>query len=79
VSYTCTRVKVAAAAIGAGVLMAIGALTVALSDTEAHAFTAHLNTGGSTTQSTPPSAPPTPNATPPVKAKKWQGNGWQGQ
>jgi hypothetical protein len=30
-------------------------------------------------ETTPPSVPQTPVAIPPVKAKKWQGNGWQGQ
>jgi hypothetical protein len=74
------RTMVAAAlSIGAAAVVAMGALTVTLAGTEAHAVTAHLSGGGSSTQTTPPSVPQTPVAIPPVKAKKWQGNGWQGQ
>ncbi len=78
----CARTKVVAAAIAAGVVVTMGALTVALSGTEAHAVTAPLGVGGggdTSTQATPPPVPPTADAKPPVKAKKWQGNGWPGQ
>jgi hypothetical protein len=71
-------VVAAALSIGAAAVVAMGALTVTLTGTEAHAVTAHLS-GDSSTQTTPPSVPQTPVAIPPVKAKKWQGNGWQGQ
>jgi hypothetical protein len=70
-------VVAAALSIGAAAVVVMGAMTVALAGTEAHAVTAHLS--GGSTQTTPPSAPQTPVAIPPVKAKKWQGNGWQGQ
>jgi hypothetical protein len=51
------------------------ALAVTLSGTEPHAVTAHLNGPGSSTQTTPPPVRQTPNAIPPVKAKKWSGKG----
>jgi hypothetical protein len=77
-SNICPRAKVMTAAIGAAVVVAMGALTVTLSGTEAHAVTAHLKGPGSSIQTTPPPVPQTPNAMPPVKAKKWTGKGWPG-
>jgi hypothetical protein len=68
----CTRAKVSVCAIGAGAVMAMVALTVALSGTQAHAISAPLDNAGSTsTQTTPPPLPPTAKAAPPVMARKW--------
>ncbi|MDT5346566.1 MAG: hypothetical protein QOE52_5750 [Mycobacterium sp.] len=53
-----TRSKVTAAAVGAGVVITMGALTVAISSTEAHATSPNIGGAGNTsTQTTPPSTP----------------------
>jgi len=72
--------KVVAAAIAAGAMVTMGALTVALNGVEAHAVTAISEGAGDTFTSAPSTnTPPVPKATPAVKAPKWHGNGWPGQ
>ena len=79
VRNSCARVKVVAAAIGAGVVVTMGALTVALSGTQAHAGTAKIGGAGNTiTETTPPSTPPVKMAVPALKAHKWHGGDWPG-
>jgi hypothetical protein len=76
----CARAKVVTAAIAAGVVVAMSALTVALSGTEARAVPATVGGAGDTsTQAPPPSTAPVSRAAPTVIAPKWQGNGWPGQ
>ncbi|HME49443.1 hypothetical protein [Mycobacterium sp.] len=75
-----TRTKMYAATFGAGVVLTMGALTVAAGNTEAHA-TSPTSNGASVTsvQATPPSAPATPVAVPTVLAKKFAGKDWNGE
>jgi hypothetical protein len=75
-----TRYKMFAATFGAGVVLTMGALTVALGNTEAHATLPTTNNAGVTSvQTTPPRAPEVPVAAPKVIAKKFAGKGWPGQ
>ncbi|MCW2651540.1 MAG: hypothetical protein JWR32_2516 [Mycobacterium sp.] len=73
------RARMLAATLGAGVIVTMGALTVALGDTEAHATPPTTSGAGSTTiQTTAPPAPVIPIAAPSVTAKKFAGKGWPG-
>jgi hypothetical protein len=73
------RAKVLAATLGAGVVVTMGALTVALGDQEASASPPATNGGAdSTVQSTPLPTPVVKLASPAVTAKKWHGKDWQG-
>ena len=73
------RVKLVAAAVAAGVVATMGALTVALSGTEAHAVPAAITGADDTsTQAPPPPKPQITKAAPALKAPKWHGNGWPG-
>lgn len=80
-AQTVGKIKVVAAAIGAGVFVAMGGLTVALSGTEARAATGPQagGAGDTSTQGPPPSTAPVARAAPTVMAPKWHGNGWPGQ
>jgi hypothetical protein len=74
------RIKVVAAAIGTGLIVAMGALTIAFSGNEAHAVAEKLRGGGggTSTQATPPSTMPT-MAVPTQTAERWKGKGWPWQ
>jgi hypothetical protein len=77
---TSTRIKMFAAAFGAGVVLTMGALTTAVSNTEAHATSpTDSSTRVTTVQTTAPSAPVIPIAAPRVIAKKFAGKDWNGQ
>jgi len=69
------RAKLLAAAIGAGVIIAMGALTVAFGGTQARAlpFFPLAGAGDTSTQTTAPTTLATPAATPPVKATPYIG------
>ena len=68
----CARAKVVAAAIAAGVVVTMGAMTVALSGTQAHAVTEKIGGAGNTrTETTPPSTRPVTMPVPALKAHKW--------
>jgi len=72
------RIKVVAAAIGAGVIVTMGALTMALSGNEANGSTAALGGAGNTsTQGTPPPTLATPVAVPTQTAHRWAPGIWQ--
>jgi hypothetical protein len=73
---TNVRAKLAAAALGAGVVVTMGALTVALSNNEAHATSPATNVGVTTVQTTPPPTPVVKIAAPTVTAKPWPGKDW---
>ena len=72
---TNVRAKLVAATLGAGVVVTMGALTVALSN-EAHATSPATNVGATTVQPTPPPTPIVKIAAPTVTAKPWHGKGW---
>lgn len=72
------RAKVIAAVAAAGAVLTMGAITAALGGTEAPKVTA-TPAGDTSTVARPPSTPSVAKAEPPVKAQKWQGNGWTGQ
>jgi hypothetical protein len=73
------RAKVIAATFGAGVLLTMGALTVTLGNTQAHATSPTIGGASSTSQqTTPPPAPPIPVASPTVTAKAFAGKDWPG-
>ncbi|HUO36936.1 MAG TPA: hypothetical protein VMU34_03415 [Mycobacterium sp.] len=73
------RAKMLAGTLGAGVLLTMGALTVALGDDQAQATPATIGSASVTTvKSTPPTAPATPIAVPSVIAKKFIGKDWDG-
>lgn len=73
------RAKVVAATLGAGVVVTMGALTVALSDNQASASPPSTDVAGSTTvQTTPGPTPAVKFAAPVVIAKKWPGKDWPG-
>ena len=72
------RIKVAAAAVGAGVMVAMGALTMAFGGTEAHAIvpTPPLDGAGDTsTQTTAATTIATPAASPTMKAPPYGKSG----
>jgi hypothetical protein len=73
------RAKVLAATLGAGVVVTMGALTMALSDKEASASPPVTNGGDTTVQRTPLPTPVIKIAAPALTAKKWHGKDWQGQ
>lgn len=74
------RTKMFAATFGAGVVLTMGALTVAAANTEAHATSPTINGAGVTSvQTTAPASPAVPVAAPKVIAKKFAGKDWQGQ
>jgi hypothetical protein len=73
------RAKAAAATLGAGVVVTLGALTVALGNKEASASPPSTDGASPTTvQTTPPPTPVVKFAAPAVIAKAWQGKGWPG-
>ncbi len=75
-----TRTKMFAATFGAGVVLTMGALTVALGNTEAHATSPSTNsTAPTVVQTTAPAVPVVPIAVPSVKAKKFVGKDWPEQ
>jgi hypothetical protein len=64
-----TRFKVTAAAVGAGVVITMGALTVAVSSSEARATPPNIGGAGDTsTQTAPPSTPRMSMARPSITA-----------
>jgi hypothetical protein len=70
------RVKVLAAAVAAGAVVAMGALTATFSSFEAPKLTA-MPAGDTVTQApTPPPTASIPMAVPPVKAPKWHAGRW---
>jgi hypothetical protein len=72
--------KMLAATLGAGVVLTMGALTIAVSNTEAHATSPTDGSVSATTAATSaPSAPAVPIAVPKVTAKKFAGKDWNGQ
>ena len=74
------QTKAVAAAVVAGVVVTMSALTVALGSTPAHAVQAAVGGAGDTsTQGPSPPEPPTKKAVPPLKSPKWHGGGWPGQ
>ena len=73
---TNVRAKLAAATLGAGVVVTMGALTVALGNNEAHATSPATNVGVTSVQTTPPPTPVVKIAVPTVTAKPWHGKGW---
>jgi hypothetical protein len=73
------RAKVVAVTLGAGVVVTMGALTVASGNNEASASPPSTDGATSTTvQTTPPPTPVVKFAAPAVIAKRWQGKGWPG-
>ena len=80
-------VKVLAAAIGACGVVAMGALTLVVAGTEAHATPPTIATGsgsgetvtmGPDTPAPVATAPPVPWAVPNIKSAPFQGKGWPG-
>ena len=72
------RVKVIAAVGAAGAVVTMGALTAALSGTEAPDVTAASGPAGNTVTQTPPSTTRSiEKAVPPVKSPKWAIGIWQ--
>ena len=77
---TSIRLKMLAATLSGAGLLTMGALTVALGNTQAHATPPTSGeTTATTVQTTAPSAPTIPVATPTVKAQKFVGKDWNGQ
>lgn len=73
------RAKTLAGALGAGVVLTMGALTVSLANQQANATPPAIgNASVTTVQTTPPPAPATPVAVPTVIAKKFIGKDWNG-
>ena len=78
-----SRVKLLAAATGAGSVIAMSALTIAFGGFQAQAAgpvvahdPTHTGAGNTVTIGVPPSDPPIANAAPGVQADPWQGKGW---
>jgi hypothetical protein len=73
-----TNVKMLAAVIGGSAVVAMGALTMALTQQQAGPATitsSGMTMGATSTQATPPTAPETTIAVPVVKAKPFGGSG----
>jgi hypothetical protein len=73
-----TNVKMLAAVIGGSAVVAMGALTMALTQEQAGQATitsSGMTTGATSTQETPPTAPATTIAVPLVKAPPFGGSG----
>lgn len=73
-----TNVKLMAAVIGGSAVVAMGALTMAISQEEATQATitsSGMTVGATTTQETPPAVPETTMAVPAVKATPFGGAG----
>jgi hypothetical protein len=73
-----TNVKMLAAVIGGSAVVAMGALTMALTQeqaTPASFASSGMTTGATTTQKTPPTVPETTFAVPAVKATPFGGSG----
>jgi hypothetical protein len=71
-----TNVKMLAAVIGGSAVVAMGALTIAISQeqvTPATVASSGMSIGATTTQETPPAVPETTIAVPTVKAKPFGG------
>ena len=64
-------IKILSAVIGAGVVIAMGGLTVAVGGTDAHADSG-TTAGTAKTRTAPPSAPETPSAAPTLKVQSWR-------
>jgi hypothetical protein len=73
-----TNVKMLAAVIGGSAVVAMGALTMAITEQQAGPATltsSGMTTGATTTQETPPATPETTVAVPAVKATPFGGAG----
>jgi hypothetical protein len=73
-----TNVKMLAAVIGGSAVVAMGALTMAISQeqaTPAAVTSSGMTMGATSTQETPPTAPETTIAVPAVKAQPFGGSG----